>query len=69
MIEKPIEIQTLTAGPANQVLWLKGRTESYIFKWLRHSQRFGLDRSAEFELQQQLAATGLAPDVIALDPT
>ena len=68
MIEKPIEIQALTAGPANQVLWLKGRTDSYIFKWLRHSQRFGLDRSAEFELQQQLAATGLAPDVIALDP-
>lgn len=69
MIEKPIEIQTLTAGPANQVLWLKGRTESYIFKWLRHSQRFGLDRRAEFELQQALAATGLAPEVIALDPS
>jgi len=69
MIEKPIEIETLTAGPANQVLWLKGQTESYIFKWLRHSQRFGLNRSAEFELQQQLAATGLAPEVIALDPS
>lgn len=68
MIEKPTEIKALTAGAANQVLWLKGRTESYIFKWLRHNQQFGLDRCEEFDLQQQLATEGLAPEVIALDP-
>ena len=68
MIEKPIEITELAAGAANQVLRLRGATESYIFKWLKHNRRFGLNRDSEFKLQQQLAESGLAPNVLALDP-
>lgn len=68
MIEKPHTIQPLASGASNQALLLKGDTEAYVFKWLRQNDRFGLDRQAEFALQQQLAERGLAPDVLALDP-
>ncbi|MGM0526281.1 MAG: phosphotransferase [Pseudomonadota bacterium] len=68
MIERPVEVVSLNAGQANEVLLLKGTNESYVFKWLNHSATFGLDRSSEFELQQELSKSGLAPKVIAVEP-
>lgn len=68
MIEKPLEVISLASGLANDVLLLKGQHQSYIFKWLRHSDALGLDRNDEYCLQSLLAQAGLAPEVIALDP-
>lgn len=67
MIEKPLQIVPLAAGQANEVLLLRGNQQSYIFKWLCHSNSFALNRSDEFRLQGLLAETGLAPEVIAFD--
>lgn len=68
-IEKPIEVRALRSGVANEVWLLRGANASYVFKWLNHSDCLGLRRSDEFHLQQQLADVGLAPEVIALDPS
>ncbi|RUO67027.1 phosphotransferase [Idiomarina ramblicola] len=64
MIGKPREIQVLTSGQSNHTLRVTTDTEDYVLKRWQHERLFAVDRELEVTVQEQLAKSALAPEVI-----
>lgn len=63
----PLKVEPLYKGVANQVYKLRAADATYVVKLFCHDHPYGLDREQEVALQQHLALSQLAPEVIHFD--
>lgn len=60
--------EPVQGGAVNHVYALKDRNDQYLVKWLGDDTFSGIDRQAQFRLQQQLARYHIAPEPLWLSP-